>query len=60
LPYIKGRHNELFPVIKRQYIEYAANAIIDRNHNDCGIVIEGMILYELLPDIEGRVRDYEG
>jgi hypothetical protein len=53
LPYINGRHNKLVPAIKWQYIEHAANAIIDRNRNGCGIVIEGMILYELLPNKGG-------
>jgi len=60
LPCINGRYNELIPVVRWNYIENAASAIMNRNHNACGIVIEGEILYRLLPDIEGKVRDYEG
>ena len=53
---MKGRHNELIPVIKWKYIENAANAVIDRNHNGCRIVIKVEILYEPSPDIERGLR----
>jgi len=33
---------------------------MDRNNDGCGIVIGGGVLYEPLPDIEGKVRSYEG
>ena len=37
----------------------AAIAVIDRNHDGCRIVIGGEMIYEPLPDIEGKIRSYE-
>jgi hypothetical protein len=52
LPCINGRYNELIPVVRWNYIENAASAIINRNYNASGTVIVGKILYKPLPDIE--------
>jgi len=47
-------------VIKWQFIEYAANAIIDRNHNGCGIVMKVRFSMNYGLIIERSVRDNEG
>jgi hypothetical protein len=33
---------------------------MDRNHDGCGIVTGGGMIYEPLPGIEGKVRSCEG
>lgn len=57
---MEGRGNELIPMVKWKYIENVASTVIGRNRSCCGIITGGRVLYEPLPDIERRVRSYEG